>query len=75
MRRLTVPQAVVPSAMAMVVAAGFPDGAEITFNVDVTSGANYVSQSVDGNVLTLDGHGSSFCECDGFWCRRYDGCG
>ena len=34
-----VPQTEVGSAMAMVVATGFPEGAEITFNVDVTSGA------------------------------------
>ena len=56
---VVVPQATVPSAMAMVVAAGFPEGAEITFNVDVTSGANYVSQSVDGNVLTLTSTGTA----------------
>ena len=31
---VSVPQATVPSAMAMVVATGFPEGAEITFNVD-----------------------------------------
>ena len=31
---VAVPQATVPSAMAMVVATGFPEGAEITFNVD-----------------------------------------
>ena len=31
---VAVPQAEVPSAMAMVVATGFPEGAEITFNVD-----------------------------------------
>ena len=56
---VTVPQTVVGSAMAMVVATGFPEGAEITFNVDVTSGANYVSESVDGNVLTLTSTGTA----------------
>lgn len=54
-----VPQTVVGSAMAMVIANGFPEGAEITFNVDVMSGASYVSQSVDGNVLTLTATGTA----------------
>ncbi len=54
-----VPQTVVGSAMAMVIANGFPEGAEITFNVDVMSGASYVSQSVDGNVLTLTSTGTA----------------
>ena len=56
---VAVPQAEVPSAMAMVVATGFPEGAEITFNVDVTSGASYVSHSADGNVLTLTATGTA----------------
>ncbi len=56
---VTVPQATVPSGMAMVVATGFPEGAEITFNVDVMSGANYVSHSADGNVLTLTSTGTA----------------
>ncbi len=56
---IAVPQATVPSAMAMVVATGFPEGAEITFNVDVTSGGSYVSHSADGNVLTLTATGSA----------------
>ena len=54
-----VPQTEVGSAMAMVIANGFPEGAEITFNVDVMSGASYVSQSVDGNVLTLTATGTA----------------
>ena len=56
---VAVPQAEVPSAMAMVVATGFPEGAEITFNVDVTSGASYVSHSADDNVLTLTATGTA----------------
>ena len=56
---VAVPQATVPTATAMVVATGFPEGAEITFNVDVTSGASYVSHSADGNVLTLTATGTA----------------
>ena len=56
---VTVPQAVVPSSMSMVVATGFPEGAEITFNVEMTSGsASDLTKSVDGNVLTLTATGS-----------------
>ncbi len=47
-----VPQTVVGSAMAMVIANGFPDGADITFNVDPAEHP-YLSMSQDGNVLTL----------------------
>ena len=56
---VAVPQAEVPTATAMVVATGFPEGAEITFNVDVTSGASYVSHSADDNVLTLTATGTA----------------
>ena len=49
---VVVPQAEVPSAMAMVVATGFPEGAEITFNVDPAEHP-HLSTSQDGNVLTL----------------------
>ena len=49
---VTVPQATVPSAMAMVVATGFPEGSEITFNVDPAEHP-HLSTSQDGNVLTL----------------------
>ncbi len=52
-----VPQAEVPSAMAMVVAAGFPEGADITFNVDPASHPN-LTTSADGNVLTLTATGT-----------------
>ena len=59
---VAVPQATVPSAMAMVVATGFPEGAKITFNVDVTDGLeSYVTRSVDEanpNVLTLTSTGT-----------------
>lgn len=56
---VTVPQAVVPSGMAMVVATGFPEGAEIVFNVEVTSGLeSYLSKSQDDNVLTLTSTGT-----------------
>ena len=56
---VTVPQATVPSGMSMVVATGFPEGAEITFNVEMTSGsASDLSKSQDGNVLTLTATGS-----------------
>ena len=54
---IAVPQAVVPSAMAMVVAVGFPEGAEITFDVD-PSDSPYLTTSADGNVLTLTSTGS-----------------
>ena len=54
-----VPQAVVPSESSTVVAVGFPDGTEITFNVEVTSGESYVSHSSDGNVLTLTATGTA----------------
>ena len=62
-----VPQTVVGSGMAMVVATGFPEGAEITFNVEVTSGlASYLDDpdedgtpgAQDGNVLTLTSTGT-----------------
>ncbi len=56
-----VPQTVVGSAMAMVVANGFPEGAAITFNVEVTSGLeSYLSQSMNeaGDVLTLTATGT-----------------
>ena len=49
---VTVPQTMVGTAMAMVVATGFPDGADITFNVDPAEHP-YLSMSQDGNVLTL----------------------
>ncbi len=56
---VTVPQATVPSGMSMVVATGFPEGAEIMFNVEMTSGsASDLTKSVDGNVLTLTATGS-----------------
>ena len=56
---VTVPQTMPASGMAMIVATGFPEGAEITFNVDVTSGLeSYLSQSADGNVLTLSATGT-----------------
>ena len=55
-----VPQATVPSATSMVVATGFPEGAEITFNVEMTSGsASDLGEPMkDGNVLTLTATGS-----------------
>ena len=54
-----IPQAEVPSNSAMVVATGFPEGAEIEFMVDVTSGSESdLSKSQDGNVLTLTATGS-----------------
>ena len=56
---VTVPQATVPSGTSMVVATGFPEGAEITFDVEVTSGsASDLSKSQDGNVLTLTATGT-----------------
>ena len=56
---VTVPQTVVGSNSQMVVANGFPPGTEITFNVEVTSGLeSYLSQSADGNVLTLTATGT-----------------
>ena len=59
MADVAVPQAVVPDGSSMVTAVNFPDGAEITFNVEVTSGsANDLSQSQDGNVLMLTATGS-----------------
>ena len=59
MGEVEVPQAVVPSGSSMVVATGFPEGAEITFNVEVTSGSeDDLSTSQDGNVLTLTATGS-----------------
>ena len=54
---VAVPQATVPSAMAMVVATGFPEGAEITFNVD-PSDSPYLTTSQDDNVLTLTSTGT-----------------
>ncbi len=54
---VAVPQAEVPSAMAMVVATGFPEGAEITFNVD-PSDSPYLTTSQDDNVLTLTSTGT-----------------
>ena len=55
-----VPQAVVPNGSSTVVAVGFPEGAEITFNVEVTSGLeSYLAEPAqDGNVLTLTATGS-----------------
>ena len=56
---VAVPQATVPSAMAMVVATGFPEGAEITFNVDPDpSDHPYLTASQDDNVLTLTSTGT-----------------
>ena len=54
---VSVPQATVPSATAMVVATGFPEGAEITFTVDPASHPN-LTTSADGNVLTLTATGT-----------------
>ena len=45
---VAVPQAEVPSAMAIVVATGFPEGAEITFNVDPDPEEQSLSYSVEG---------------------------
>ena len=54
-----VPQAVVPEGTATVVAVGFAEGTEVTFSVEVTSGSeSYLSQSSDGNVLTLTATGT-----------------
>lgn len=59
MTDVMIPQATVPSAMAMVTATGFPEGAEIMFNVEVTSGSeSSLTQSADGKVLTLTATGS-----------------
>ena len=59
MPEVMVPQATVPSGTSMVVATGFPEGAEITFDVEVTSGsASDLSKSQDGNVLTLTATGT-----------------
>ena len=56
---VAVPQATVPSAMAIVVATGFPEGAEITFNVDPDpSDHPYLTASKDDNVLTLTSTGT-----------------
>ena len=56
---VAVPQATVPSAMAIVVATGFPEGAEITFNVDPDpSDHPYLTASQDDNVLTLTSTGT-----------------
>ena len=52
-----VPQTEVGTAMAMVVATGFPEGAEITFNVDPADHP-YLTASADGNVLTLKATGT-----------------
>jgi hypothetical protein len=54
---VTVPQTEVGSAMAMVIATGFPEGADITFNVDPAEHI-YLSTSADGNVLTLTATGT-----------------
>ena len=54
---VTVPQATVPTATAMVVATGFPEGADITFNVDPAEHPN-LTTSADGNVLTLTATGT-----------------
>lgn len=54
---VTVPQTEVGSAMAMVIATGFPEGAAITFNVDPAEHV-YLSTSADGNVLTLTATGT-----------------
>ncbi len=58
MAEVKIPQAVVPDGSSMVVAVGFPEGTEVTFDVQVTSGSesNY-SKSQDGNVLTLTATG------------------
>ena len=60
MADVEVPQAVVPNGSSTVVAVGFPEGAEITFNVEVTSGLeSYLAEPAqDGNVLTLTATGS-----------------
>ena len=60
MADVEVPQAVAPNGTSMVVAVGFPPDAEITFNVEVTSGLeSYLAEPVwDGNVLTLTATGS-----------------
>ncbi len=59
MPEVMVPQATVPSGTSMVVATGFPEGAEITFDVEVTSGsASDLTKSQDGNVLTLTATGT-----------------
>ncbi len=59
MADVEVPQAVVPDGSSMVMAVNFPDGAEITFNVEVVSGSESdLSQSQDGAVLTLTATGS-----------------
>ena len=56
---VVVPQAEVPSAMAMVVATGFPEGAEIAFNVDPDPESHpNLTASKDGNVLTLTATGT-----------------
>ena len=58
MADVEVPQAVVPSGSSSVVAVGFPEGAEVTFNVQVTSGSESdLSTSQDGNVLMLTATG------------------
>ncbi len=58
MDEVEVPSAVVPSGSSTVVAVGFPIGAEITFDVQVTSGSESdLSKSQDGNVLTLTATG------------------
>ena len=59
MANVTVPQTVVGSNSQMVVANGFPPAAEVTFNVEVVSGLeSYLSQSAEGNVLTLTATGT-----------------
>ena len=55
---VAVPQATVPSAMAIVVATGFPEGAEITFNDPIRRTSPYLTASQDDNVLTLTSTGT-----------------
>ena len=59
MAAVEVPQAVVPDGSSTINAVNFPDGAEITFNVEVVSGSESdLSQSQDGHALTLTATGS-----------------
>ena len=55
-----VPQAVVPSESATVMADGFPPGSEVSFSVQVVEGLeSYVTHSVDGHTVTVTSTGSA----------------
>ena len=63
-----VPTSTVPSETATVTAVGFPPDVEITFAVEMVSGAegSVTSSSQMVNSLDPDGYGFGCCECYGF---------